>query len=211
VAADSALSHRIFGTPGAERLVVLVGAGSGAPLDPLPAETAARDICVLAVTLGDATMEDPGGFGSETPAEQTAAWLARLIRQTLVEIDAEGATTTGVVVYGRAVDVALRAVDVALRAVVDLGEEVDRLALINVAAPEQPLDRDDLGALIEGVSAKALIMNGQHVEGAAAAASAWYKDHLGSARVEMVPGVSELSLSAVWARALSHVAPRTKR
>jgi hypothetical protein len=204
VAADSALSHRIFGTPGAERLVVLVGAGSGAPLDPLPAETAARDICVLAVTLGDATMEDPGGFGSETPAEQTAAWLARLIRQTLVEIDAEGATTTGVVVYGRAVDVALRAV-------VDLGERVDRLALINVAAPEQPLDRDDLGALIEGVSAKALIMNGQHVEGAAAAAAAWYKDHLGSARVEMVPGVSELSLSAVWARALSHVAPRTKR
>jgi hypothetical protein len=204
VAADSALSHRIFGTPGAERLVVLVGAGSGAPLDPLPAETAARDICVLAVTLGDATMEDPGGFGSETPAEQTAAWLARLIRQTLVEIDAEGATTTGVVVYGRAVDVALRAV-------VDLGERVDRLALINVAAPEQPLDRDDLGALIEGVSAKALIMNGQHVEGAAAAGAAWYKDHLGSARVEMVPGVSELSLSAVWARALSHVAPRTKR
>jgi hypothetical protein len=204
VAADSALSHCIFGTPGAERLVVLVGAGSGAPLDPLPAETAARDICVLAVTLGDATMEDPGGFGSETPAEQTAAWLARLIRQTLVEIDAEGATTTGVVVYGRAVDVALRAV-------VDLGERVDRLALINVAAPEQPLDRDDLGALIEGVSAKALIMNGQHVEGAAAAAAAWYKDHLGSARVEMVPGVSELSLSAVWARALSHVAPRTKR
>jgi hypothetical protein len=204
VAADSALSHRIFGTPGAERLVVLVGAGSGAPLDPLPAETAARDICVLAVTLGDATMEDPGGFGSETPAEQTAAWLARLIRQTLVEIDAEGATTTGVVVYGRAVDVALRAV-------VDLGEEVDRLALINVAAPEQPLDRDDLGALIEGVSAKALIMNGQHVEGAAAAAAARYKDPLGSARVETVPGVSELSLSAVWARALSHVAPRTKR
>jgi hypothetical protein len=204
VAADSALSHCIFGTPGAERLVVLVGAGSGAPLDPLPAETAARDICVLAVTLGDATMEDPGGFGSETPAEQTAAWLARLIRQTLVEIDAEGATTTGVVVYGRAVDVALRAV-------VDLGERVDRLALINVAAPEQPLDRDDLGALIEGVSAKALIMNGQHVEAAAAAAAAWYKDHLGSARVEMVPGVSELSLSAVWARALSHVAPRTKR
>jgi hypothetical protein len=204
VAADSALSHRIFGTPGAARLVVLVAAGSGAPLDPLPAETAARDICVLAVTLGDATMEDPGGFGSETPAEQTAAWLARLIRQTLGEIDAEGATTTGVIVYGRAVDVALRAV-------IDLGESADRLVLIGVAAPEQPLDRDDLGALIEGVSAKTLIMNGQHVEGAAAAAAAWYKDHLGSARVEMVPGASELSLSAVWGRALSHAAPRTKR
>jgi hypothetical protein len=73
------------------------------------------------------------------------------------------------------------------------------------------LDRDDLCALIEGVSADTLIMNGQRVDGAAAAAAAWYKDHLGSARVEMVPGASELSLSTVWGRALSHAAPRTKR
>ena len=206
MAADPRLSHRVFGTPGSGRLVVLVGAGIGVALDPLPAETAARDICVLAVALGDATMEDPGGYGSETPAEQTADWLVQLIRQTL-GATATGARTTGstpttgVVVYGRAVDVALRAV-------VELGETVDRLALIGVAAPERPLDRDDL---IESVSAQTLIMNGQRVEGAAAAAAAWYKDHLTSARVEMVPGESELSLSTVWGRVLSHVAPRTKR
>ena len=202
MAADSRLSHRIFGTPGSERLVVLVGTGVG--LDPLPAETAARDICVLAVTLGDATMEDPGGYGSETPAEQTASWLAGLIRQTLTSIGSDRELTAGVVVYGRAADVALRAA-------VELGETIDRLALVAVPAPDQPLDRDDLGALIAGVSADALILDGQRDEAAAATAARWYEEHLRSARVEMVPDVAALSLSDVWARTLSHVAPRTRR
>lgn len=202
MAADSRLSHRIFGTPGSERLVVLVGTGVG--LDPLPAETATRDICVLAVTLGDATMEDPGGYGSETPAEQTASWLVGLIRQTLAAIETDRALTAGVVVYGRAADVALRAA-------VQLGDTIDRLALVAVPAPDQPLDRDDLGELIAGVTAKALILNGLRDEVAAAAAARWYKDHLSTARVEMVPGVAALSLSDVWARTLSHVAPRTPR
>ena len=33
-----------------------------------------------------------------------------------------------------------------------------------VAAPDQPLDKDDLGVLIAGVTAKALILNGQRDE-----------------------------------------------
>lgn len=202
MAADSRLSHRIFGTPGSERLVVLVG--TGVVLDPLPAETATRDICVLAVTLGDATMEDPGGYGSETPAEQTASWLVGLIRQTLAAIESDRELRAGVVVYGRAADVGLRAA-------VQLGDTIDRLALIAVPAPDQPLDRDDLGELIAGVTAKALILNAQRDEVAAAAAARWYKDHLSTARVEMVPGAVALSLSDVWARTLSHVAPRTER
>jgi hypothetical protein len=208
VAADSRLSHRVFGTPGSERLVVLVGTGIGVALDPLPSETAARDICVLAVTLGDATMEDPGGYGSETPAEQTAVWLADLVRQTLDAIRSEDPTdrtrSAGIVVYGRAADVSLRAV-------VELGDTIDRLALVAVAAPDQPLDKDDLGALIARVTAKTLILNGQRDENAEAAAADWYESHLTSARVEMVPGDAALSLSAVWGRALAHVAPRTKR
>ena len=202
MAADSRLSHRIFGTPGSERLVVVVG--TGVALDPLPAETAARDICVLAVTLGDATMEDPGGYGGETPAEQTASWLVGLVRQTLAAIGTDRELTAGVVVYGRAADVALRAA-------VQLGDTIDRLALVAVPAPDQPLDRDDLGELVAGVTAKALILNGQRDEVAAAAAARWYADHLSTARVEMVPGVAALSLSDVWARTLSHVAPRAQR
>jgi pimeloyl-ACP methyl ester carboxylesterase len=208
VAADSRLSHRIYGTPGSERLVVLVGTGIGVAMDPAPAETAARDICVLAVALGEATMEDPGGYGSETPAEQTASWLAALVRQTLEAtrpaVDDESPLTTGIVVYGSAADVALRAA-------AELGDAVDRLALVAVAAPAQPLDRDDVGAVIERVRAKTLILNGQHDADASSAAATWYRGHLPSARVEMVPEVSTLSLADVWGRALSHVAPHTKR
>ena len=65
--------------------------------------------------------------------------------------------------------------------------------MVAVAAPETPLDRDDLGVLIERVTAKTLILNGQHDEPAAYAAATWYKDHLASARVEMVPGDGELA------------------
>ena len=206
--ADTHLTHRVFGTPGSDRLVVLVGTGIAVAVDPLPAETAARDICVLAVALGAGAMEDPGGHGSETPAEQTAEWLADLVRETLEETRArshEGdALRAGIVAYRDAVDVALRAA-------VHLGESIDRLALVAVAAPEQPLDRDDLGALMGGVSAKTLVLNGQRDELAAAAAAAWYQKHLGSARIEMVPDEESLSLAAVWGRVLSHVAPRTKR
>jgi hypothetical protein len=198
----------VFGTPGSDRLVVLIGTGIAVAVDPLPAETAARDICVLAVALGADTMEDPGGYGSETPAEQTAQWLADLVQATLEETRAASpagdALTTGIVAYRDAVDVALRAA-------VQLGDAVDRLALVAVGAPEQPLDRDDLGVLIGGVTAETLVLNGQNDETADAAAAAWYREHLAAVTIEMVPDESALSLPAVWGRVLSHVAPRTRR
>jgi pimeloyl-ACP methyl ester carboxylesterase len=204
---DTRLTHRVFGTPGSDRLVVLVGTGIAVAVDPMPSETVARDICVLAVALGAGTMEDSGGYGSETPAEQTAQWLADLIRDTLEETGAQSpagdALRAGIVAYRDAADVALRAA-------VHLGDSIDRLVLVAVAAPEQPLDRDDLGALIEGVSAKTLVLSGQRDEHAASAA-AWYQEHLTSVRIEMVPAEASLSLSAVWGRVLSHVAPGTKR
>ena len=183
---------------------MLVGSGVAVGVDPLPSETATRDVCVLAVALGAENMEDPGGYGSETPAEQTAEWLADLIRQTMEEIrtssPAVDSLSAGIVAYRDAVDVALRAA-------VQLGDAIDRLALVAVAAPEQPLDRDDLGALIEGVSAETLVLNGQSDETAAA----WYQEHLMSTRIELVPDEASLSLSSVWGRVLSHVAPGTKR
>ena len=79
----SRLSHRSFGTPGAERLVVLVGTGAGVANDPLPRETLAHDIRVLAVTLEGAAVARSGVYGSETPVEQTATLLAALIREML--------------------------------------------------------------------------------------------------------------------------------
>ena len=77
--------------------------------------------------------------------------------------------------------------------------------------PETPLDKEELGRLLETVSAKALILNGQGDPDAAAAEARWYKEHLASSRIEMVPGDGPLALPDVWERALSHVAPGAKR
>lgn len=200
MAADAFLQHRVFGSPGADRLVVLVGTEEGVAADPRPVETAARHITVLAVGLGEESIIDPGGYGGQTPAEQTADWLAALTRQTLGAMESPEARTAGIVIYGPVVDVALRAAAL-------LGAAVDRLALVGVAAPAQPLDRDDLGELIGAVTAEALILNDR----TAAEAAAWYAAHLGEARVELIAEPPPLALSAVWGRALMHVAPDAGR
>jgi hypothetical protein len=209
VAGETELSFRIFGTPGAGRLVVLVGAGDTTTIDPSPAITAERSIRILAVALTGAAIDDPGTFGSETPAEQTATALADLIREQLSAYgDGDGradeGATVGLLAYRAAGDVALRAATT-------LGEVVDRLALVAVPLPPEPLDRDDLGSLIAGISAKTLIMNGQRDATASSAAASWFKDHLVSSRVEMVPDSAALSITDVWDRVLSHLAPGTTR
>lgn len=200
MAAESRLSHRVFGSPGADRLVVLVGTGVGVSMDPRPAETAARHVTVLAVSLGEAAMRDPGGYGGETPAEQTADWLVALTRQTLAAMGTTADRSAGVVVYGPAMDVAVRAAAV-------LGDQVDRLALVAAVTPEQPLDRDDLGVLIGRITAEAIIIN----DNSAAESASWYAERLVGARIELVAEAPPLPLSAVWGRALSHVAPRAGR
>ena len=91
-----------------------------------------------------------------------------------------GAVSAGIVAYRDAVDVALRAA-------VDLGDTVDRLALVAVAAPEQPLDRDDLGALIGGLTAKTLRRERSGATRRPPPRRTWYQEHLASARIEMVP------------------------
>lgn len=205
---DSSLSYRIFGTPGAERLVVLVGMGIAVTLDPLPAETAARDICVLAVALSNLEIEDRGSFGSQTPAETTATVLVDLIRETLEATQAEdrGAaeSTAGIVAYRQGADIALRAT-------MTLGQTVDRLALVAATAPEERLDRDDLGSLIGGVTADTLVLSGGGDGAAAQEAAAWYLQHLRAARAEIIPGPRLLTLSTVWGRVLTHIAPDTER
>ena len=76
--------------------------------------------------------------------------------------------------------------------------------------PTSRSTRTTSALLIAGVTAKTLILNGQRDETAAAARRTGTGSHLTAARVEMVPGDAALSLSAVWGRALSHVAPRTQ-
>jgi pimeloyl-ACP methyl ester carboxylesterase len=201
---DTSLTYRVFGTPGARRLVVLVGSGMAVAIDPLPAETAAYDVCVLAVALTDGEILDPGGYGSETPAEQTAASLVELIVKTLDTDQFDEGTTrrAGMIIYREGADVGLRAAST-------LGDTIDRLVLVAVAAPDQPLGQDDLGALLEPLRAPTLILNGEGDE--AASAASWYAERLPSAQVGAASDRSEVSLAAVWGQALSHAAPRASK
>ena len=197
------VEHRVFGAPGAVRTVVVVRTGATAMLDPDPPATAARAVRVVAVGLADGDLVDPATFGGGTPAETMAMSLAELIRSQAGEspVGMVGVGATGVLV---------------LLLAAELGDVVDRLALVAVPAPETPIDRDDAELVTARVSAKTLIMNGQRAPDAAAAAAAWHHDRLPGSRVEMVPasalpaGDGRLALDLVWDRVLSHVAPGTK-
>ena len=194
--------RRAFGAPGAGRTVIVMRTGPAAMLDPEPVATAARAAQILAIGVRAVDLEDPATFGGQTQAESMASGLADLARTKAAEfpVGLVGVGATG---------------QLAVLLAAELGDAVDRLALVAVPAPEQPIDRDDEERVMARVTAKTLIMNGQRDPDAAAAAARWHHDHLPGSRVEMVPGEAtgadhRLALADVWDRVLSHVAPGTK-
>ena len=195
------IERRTFGASGAGRTVVLLRSGPAATLDPEPHVTASREVRILALGLRAEDLEDSATFGGQTQAESMAARLADLARTKAGDfpVGLVGVGDTG---------------QLAILLAADLGEAIDRLALVAVPAPEQPIDRDDEATVLARVTAKTLIMNGQQDPDAAAAAARWHHDHLPGSRVEMVPPASaapdgRLALADVWERVLSHVAPGT--
>lgn len=191
------ITEHAFGTPGAERLVVLLAPSAATTIDPRAAVTASRDVHVLSIAVPRAELADPGAFGGETPAALTAEALVTRIREAV------GQRTCGIV--ASRVDV-----DVAARIAAALGGTVDRLALLAVSLPELPLERDELADVLAKVQAKTLIMNATREPDAGNAAATWFRDRLPDVRVEMVPGPGAVTLPVVWDRVLSHVAPGTK-
>ena len=81
------------------------------------------------------------------------------------------------------------------------GDLVDRLALVSTPVPTD-------GNAPAPVAAKVLLLYGARDAGSAPAR--WWQNTIGG-RIEMVPGDGRDTLERVWARALSHVAPRTLR
>ena len=129
------VDHRIFGAPGAARTVIVVRTGATAMLDPDPPATAARAVRVVVIGLSDDDLADPATFGGGTPAETMTTTLARLVRSQAED------SQVGVVAVG-ATGV------LALLLAAELGDHVDRLALVAVPAPETPIDRDDAELVI---------------------------------------------------------------
>lgn len=197
------LSFRVFGVPGAPRAIFVVRTGASATNDPDPPITARHDVRIVAIRATAAELDDSGVFGGETPAELTAASLSDLVADEVPDGSAIG--LVGVA----------HAVEITALLAARLGDRVDRLALVAAATPSTPLGRDDTARILARITAKTLILNGQRDATAAAADARWNKDHLADARIEMVPRTGSasdtLSLTDVWPRVLSHVAPGSLR
>ncbi|MDR7190909.1 pimeloyl-ACP methyl ester carboxylesterase [Microbacterium sp. BE35] len=201
-APDASYENRSFGAPGAERTVVLLRSGVSTLSDPRPDATARRDARIVAVGLTIDDIDDPAAYRGATPAEATASAIARFVTE-----ESHG-RPVGLVGVGEAGELAVMVA-------AHLGENVDRLALVAVPRPESELGASEVAELLDRIAAKTLLMNGQADPTAASGAAEWFKKHLASARVEMVPRTDDpdarLILADVWERVLSHVAPATVR
>ena len=96
----------------------------------------------------------------------------------------------------------LRAAELAAKA----PKRLDRLVLCCVPAPTGDLTFDP-GA----IAAKTLVIYGQYDDEAPAGDAKWWKSHLVSARIEMVPKHGNDVIELSWKRILSHAAPNTMR
>lgn len=200
---DGELEFRSFGTPGAPRPVLVLRTGDVATTDPDGRVTSAFDVRVVAVGLDAPEIEDPPAFGGQTPAGLTVQAL-----RNLLEREAPG-TTVGLVGERSAGPLAIH-----LAAA--MGDIVDRLAIVGVESPSDPLSRDMDTPMLGGLVAETLVVVGG--EGTAGVADAeWYARHLPAARIEVVPADrlettnGQLTLTSVWESVLAHVAPGAER
>lgn len=200
---DGELEYRSFGTPGAPRAVLVLRTGDVSTIDPDVRITSGFDVRIVAVGLDAPELEDPPAFGGQTPAGLTVDAL-----RTLLEREALG-TTVGVVGERSAGPIAIH-----LAAA--MGDVVDRLAIVGVESPSDPLSRDVHAPLLDGVAAETLIVVGG--SGPADAGDAeWYRSRLPSARIEEIHPDDldtingHVTLSEVWGSVLAHVAPGAER
>jgi hypothetical protein len=200
---DGELEYRSFGTPGAPRAVMVLRTGDVSTIDPDVRITSGFDVRMVAVGLDAPELEDPPAFGGQTPAGLTVDAL-----RGLLEREAPG-TTVGLVGERSAGPLAIH-----LAAA--MGVVVDRLAIVGVESPSDPLSRDIHTPLLDDVVADTLIVVGgegpAHDDDAA-----WYLGRLPTARVEVIVADEldtingHVTLSAVWESVLAHVAPGAER
>jgi len=200
---DGELGYRSFGAPGAPRAVFVLRTGDVSTTDPDARVTSGYDVRVIAVGLDAPELEDPPVFGGQTPAGLTVDAL-----RDLLEREAPG-TTVGVV-GERA------AGPIAIYLAAAMGPVVDRLAIVGVVSPSDPLSRDLRTPLLDHLDAETLVLVGG--DGPAETSDAeWYVDRIRSATLQVVPDHEigsvngELTLTSAWDRVLSHVAPGAAR
>lgn len=200
---DGELGYRSFGAPGAPRAVFVLRTGDVATTDPDARVTSAFDVRVVAVGLDAPELEDPPVFGGQTPAGLTVEAL-----RALLEREAPGATVG--LVGERS------AGPIAIYLAAAMGPAVDRLAIVGVQSPSDPLSRDLRTPLLDHLDAEVLVIVGG--DGPADESDAdWYVERMRSAEAEVVPADEigsvngHVTLTSVWDRVLAHVAPGSQR
>lgn len=200
---DGELGYRSFGTPGAPRAVFVLRTGDVATTDPDARVTSAFDVRIVAVGLDAPELEDPPVFGGQTPAGLTVEAL-----RALMEREAPGATVG--LVGERS------AGPIAIYLAAAMGPIVDRLAIVGVQSPSDPLSRDLRTPLLDHLEAEVLVIVGG--DGPADTDDAgWYVERMRSAAAEVVPADEitsingHVTLTSVWDRVLAHVAPGAER
>lgn len=190
------IEYATTGMPGAPRVVVVLRSGALATTDPDASRTARYDVRLLLVDLDGEELIDPPAYGSETPAGESADQVRTILAR---EAHAE---VIGMVAEADAVPFA-----VALCA--ELGERVDRLALVGAPSPESPLARDLLAERLGAVRAETVVFAvATHDAGPAA----WYAEQLPRGREEVresdpISADHRLTLTTVWEDVLEHVVP----
>ncbi|MCC4249653.1 MULTISPECIES: hypothetical protein [Microbacterium] len=200
---DGELEYRSFGTPGAPRAVLVLRTGDVSTIDPDVRVTSGYDVRIVAVGLDAPELDDPPAFGGQTPAGLTVGALRDLLAREAPD------ATVGLVGERSAGPIAIH-----LAAA--MGAVVDRLAIVGVESPSDPLSRDLHTPLLDGVVADTLVVVGG--DGPAGAHDAeWYARRIPRARVEVIDADdldtinSHVTLSAVWGSVLAHVAPGAER
>ncbi|MFJ6652972.1 hypothetical protein ACIQLJ_09285 [Microbacterium sp. NPDC091313] len=190
------IEYAVTGVPGAARVVVVVRSGALATTDPDAGVTARHDVRLLLVDLDGEELIDPPAYGSATPAGESADQVRTILAR---EAHAE--------VVGMVAEAA--AVPFAVTLCAQLGDRVDRLALVGAPSPESPLARDVLAERLRAVRADTVVFAvSTHDEGPAS----WYAEQLPRGRAEMRasdPNSADhrLALTTVWPDVLAHVVP----
>ena len=199
---DGELEYRSFGAPGAPRAVFVLRTGAVATTDPDVRITSAHDVRIVAIGLDAPELENPPAFGGQTPAGLTVGALRALL-------DREAPGSTVALVGERS------AGPIAVHLAAAMGDAVDRLVLVGVTAPSDPLSRDIQTPMLDDLAAETLVLVGGNGE-AGEDDARWYVDRIPSARAETLDAdrfasaQGQLTLSSVWDLVLAHAAPRTE-
>ncbi len=182
------VGFQVLATGTSGRTVLLCHPASDrAGVDPDPTVTATRNLTLLSLDSPTDTRD------LDAAADSIASALAEAANPPVGVVGWSG---------GGRVALALAARHPAL---------VDRLVLAGTPRPDGDDSEQAWGFALTAITAKTLVLAGSADPVAGPRHGTWFQRTLPNARYEQVPGADQHLIVPMWARVLSHLAPRTTR